>query len=142
MNILEPVDNPEVRYHSSISQHKNKLGVMKQGEWVPIKFDSIDYIGCNGVHSTEAVLALGDDLGYNFPVGKSSFTEDTYLTTDVMKDEVRPLPEEFGEGNYTKHIEGSAFTNFSNSALGHRDQYNLRVGLHYATADETLKAVE
>ena len=50
---LEPDEKPEVFWHSSISQKKNTLSVLVRGEWLPISFDSLDYIECSNDSETK-----------------------------------------------------------------------------------------
>ena len=138
--VLLSDDNPSVRYHSSISQHKNKLSVMKRGEWVPISFDSLDYINCEGVKSHRAIVTDGDDIGFDFPVGSETLLSDTYLTNDFRGVVTEQLPAWFGTGEYKEFIEARGYVNSDCESLGHRTAQELRIGLAYALADKTLEA--
>lgn len=140
--LLEPVEKPDVRYHSSISQHRGTFSVMKKGEWLPISFDSLDYIDCKKVVDHPAILSWGGDLGFNFGVDECVYYTDKYVYHDHKDTVVEPLQEWFGMGNYKKHIDRPAFINADNGSLGEHEEVTLRVGLSYAKADKTLEAVE
>lgn len=142
MPFLEPVEKPDVKYHSSISQHSNKLYVVKGGEYVPISFDTLDYIDCGKVYSHKSVVTDGDDIGYNYEVGNRRFISDTYVSVDRKGIEKYALPKWFGEGFYSKVVDEQVFTNFDNGSLGNRNIYDLRIGLSYAAADKTLEPTE
>lgn len=142
MQILEPVDNPQVRYYSSISQHSNKLHVVKGGELVPISYDVLDYIECDKVHSHRAIVAHGEDIGYNYDVKECCFYTDQYIYHDNQRTELRTLPHWFGEGFYEVANNEFDFINADNGSLGERNKYTLRIGTRYAKADKTLKAVD
>lgn len=142
MKILEPSKETGVEYYSSISQHKNKLAVVKKGEWCPISFDCIDYIDCKKIHSHRAVVTDGDDIGYNFPVGECRFYTDSYVYHDENGNERHILPEWFGPGFYDEALTDQAFINADTCSLGVRNGYVLRVGLSYALADKNIPPVE
>ena len=140
MNILEPDEKPEVFYHSSISQHKDKLSVLGGGEWLPISYDEIDYIDCNRIHSHRAIVTDAHDIGFEFQVNEWVFYSDTYLTHDqfgVIKEKLSPW---FGEGEFEKYIYNNSFINFDDSSLGHVNKEKFRIGLSYALAEKTLEA--
>lgn len=84
----------------------------------------------------------GDDIGYNYPVGECKFYTDEYVYHDEKGTELRALPHWFGEGFYKANVNSNSFINADNGALGTHNEYNLRVGLSYARARETLKGVE
>ena len=139
--VLEPDEKPEVFYHSSISQHKNKLSVMQRGEWVPISYDVLDYINCEtGIGSHEAIVTDGDDIGFNFPVGSETLLSDTYLTADYQRLVQKDLPIWFGTGTYDAYEQGRAYVNSDCESLGRRYAQDLRIGLNYALALKTLEA--
>lgn len=139
--VLEPDEKPEVFYHSSISQHKNKLSIMQRGEWVPISFDVLDYINCEtGVGSHRAVVTDGDDIGFDFPTGSETLLSDTYLTGDFQGLVTEQLPAWFGTGEYQKWVEARDYVNSDCDSLGHRTAQELRIGLNYALARKTLEA--
>lgn len=141
MPVLEPDEKPEVFYHSSISQHENKLSVMQRGEWVPISFDVLDYINCEtGIGTHRAIVTDGDDIGFNFPVGTERLLSDTYLTGDFQGLVTEELPAWFGTGEYQKFVTARDYVNSDCESLGHRTSQDLRIGLNYALAKKTLEA--
>lgn len=140
--LLEPEEKPDVFWHSSISQHKNTLSVMQRGEWVPIQYDVLDYIACEGVACHPAIVTDGDDIGYDFDVAEQTFFTDKYIYHDETGVELRQLPHWFGEGMYEAYYHNSSFINSDESALGERIKKTRRVGLSYALAEKTLEADE
>lgn len=141
MPTLEPDEKPEVFYHSSISQHKNKLSVMQRGEWVPISFDVLDYINCEtGIGAHKAIVTDGDDIGFDFPTGSETLLSDMYLTGDLQTLVTEELPTWFGTGEYQKWVEARGYVNSDRDSLGHRTAQGLRIGLNYALARKTLEA--
>lgn len=139
---LEPEEKPDVFWHSSISQHKNTLSVMQRGEWVPICYDVLDYIACEGVVSHPATVTDGDDIGFDFDVAEQTIFTDKYIYHDEYGIELRKLPHWFGEGYYEAFYHNSSFINSDESALGERQKEVRRVGLSYALASKTLEADE
>ena len=145
MNIpfLEPEQDNEVKWKSSISQHSNKLSVVKGEEVVPISYDVLDFIDCDGTKSHRAVVADGDDIGFNFPTKQCCYYTDEYVYYDGDRTELRVLPHWFGEGMYEAQVEEFDFVNDDNaSSLGVRNRYDITIGLNYALADETLEPSE
>lgn len=141
MPVLEPDEQPEVFYHSSISQHKNKLSVMQRGEWIPISFDVLDWINCEtGIKSHRAVVTDGDDIGFDFPVGSETLLSDTYLTGDYEGVVTKELPAWFGTGEYQEYVLARDYVNSDCDSLGHRTAQTYRIGLNYALATKTLEA--
>lgn len=138
MSVLEPSEEADVAYHSSVSQHKNKLSVFQRGEWVPISFDALDYIDCNGTKSHRAIVTDGDDIGYNFSVANEVLLSDAYLTGDYEGIVVEKLPVWFGTGEYEKYISARDYVNSDSEALGIRNGQKYRVGLSYALAKNIL----
>ena len=137
--ILTAEDDTRVNYHSSISQHSNKLHILKGGEAVPISFDVLDYIDCDRLVSHRAILADGDDIGFNFPTGSCTYVSDEYIYMDGDRKELRQMPHWFGEGTYEAFIKEYDFINADNGSLGSRNKITTTVGLNYALAEETLK---
>lgn len=141
MAILEPVDNPQVKYHSSISQHKHTLCVMKKGEWCPIVFDSIDWIDCDSVKSHLAGLTDEFNIGYDYPVKECQIKTVYPVYHDKNQTVRRALPEYYGSGYYDEVLTGQAFINADNGALGSANDIKLRIGLNYAISDDILDPV-
>lgn len=146
---LEPDEKPEVFWHSSISQDKHTLSVLKRGEWIPISFDSLDYITCDekagkcgGLKAVShgAILTDGEDIGYHFGVGECSYLSSSILTHDHTGVITKALPACMGEGFYEAYVDNEAFVNDDDEALGVINRTDLRVGTAYALARKTLKA--
>lgn len=143
MKFLPAIDSAETKRYSSIYQHNNKLAVFKNNTWKPIVFDSIDGITCKyGVRTHPVVLALKDDIGYTFPVGKDVFFTDKYIYRDHNETVLKVLPKWYGEGYYKDYVERDSFTQADNGLLAERNKYKLRVGLDYVLADVTLPPAE
>lgn len=141
MEILYNSDDRKIERLSSIDQHKNKLAVYSQGGWLPISYDVIESIGCNGIKSHRAILSLDEnDLGYNFPEVYCNRPKDEYVTSDKLADEMSELPEYYGDGLYEAHIDEKVITNADNGALGHHYKGRERVGLDYYRAKDILPA--
>lgn len=140
--LLEPDEKPEVFYHSSLSQHKNKFSVYKHGEWIPISYDVLDYIACDHVESHKAIMTDGDDIGYEFDVNEMTYYSDVYLTYDTQGVREEKLQCWFGEGYYKKFYSERDFLNSDNGALGVTNKQTVRIGLNYALAEKTLPADE
>ena len=136
--LLIAEEEREVEYHSSISQHKNKFSVYRAGEWIPISYDVLDYIGCDKVVSHQAIMTDGDDIGFMFDVNERTYYTDTYLVYDSQGTRVKNLPHWFGEGMYEEHYTELDFLNAANGSLGVTNKQTLRVGLNYALARRTL----
>ena len=146
---LEPDEKPEVFWHSSISQEKHTLSVLKRGEWVPISFDSLDYIKCNGTDgicgglkavSHCAIVTDKPDIGYKYKVGDCKYLSKVVLTGDHFGVVTKALPAWMGEGTYEAYESNRAFVNSDCASLGIVQETNLRVGTAYALARHTLPA--
>ena len=151
---LEPDEKPEVFWRSSISQEKHTLSVLKRGEWVPISFDSLDYITCENKEgccgktkcnqlkavSHCAILTDKPDIGYRFGVGNCRYLSATLLTHDHAEVVTKALPVWMGEGTYESYVDTRAFVNSDNAALGLTQDIRLRVGTAYALAKRTLQS--
>lgn len=140
-NILEPTEKSDLVKKSSISQHKNKLSVIKGAEYVPIAFDTLDYIDCDRAVSHPTILAIDDDLGYFYPVSECKFYTDNYVYHDGDRVELKTLPHWFGEGLYQESVKKYSFTNADNGALGTHNEQTLRIGEDYVTTKETLRPI-
>lgn len=145
MKVLYHKDDQKVKVHSSIDQYKKHIATYERGGWTPIEFDYVDYIKCIGkcgetmVVSHPIIIEFGDVIGYDFPIGECSYITDEYPLFDKEGLELRPLPEEYGDGFYQAYDKSQIVANFDEGkALGIRNNYNLKVGLHYYTADEIL----
>lgn len=143
MKILPAVDDDRAEYRSTISQFSGRpLTFYKGGQWVPLAFDSIDYVKCKCVVSHRAILSDPSDLGYYYPVTKSIYITDDYVYHDHKEIQTLPLPEWFGEGTYRKAVDEHALINSDDNSLGVRNVQKLSVGTGYAIAKKTLPPVE
>lgn len=133
-------DSIQVKYHSSISQHRNKLSQVVGGEYLPLSYDALDYIDCDHVESHREIVTDGDDIGFEFAVGDTCFTSDQYVIHNNEGETLEKLPEWFGTGYYRKKVKELDFINADNGSLGTHQVQHLRVGLNYALAENTLPA--
>lgn len=137
--------NEQVHRHSSIDQFGEFLSVMKKGGWAPIVFDQLDGITCETIISHPVIISWGSDIGYVFPEAHCTYASDKFVYFDKEGVEQRLLPECFGGGGelYDTFIKSNSFLNFDgDSSLGSHNKKQLRVGLSYVTADNTLPAVD
>lgn len=135
---LNDADQTDTHRHSSIDQYGSFLSVKKGGVNVPIRFDSLDWINCEGIKTHPIIISDGTDIGFNFPVGHYTYITDDYILMDRKEVVVRKMPEWFGKGWYEKALNEKVFTNFDNGSLGMRNKVNLRIGLDYVLTDEIL----
>lgn len=143
MKVLPAVDDNRAEYRSTISQFSGRpLTFYKGGQWVPLAFDSIDYINCKCVESHLAILSDPSDLGYYYPVAKSIYITDDYVAHDWQELQTLPLPEWFGEGFYNKYVDKYALVNSDDNSLGVRNVQKLSIGTGYAIAKSTLPAIK
>lgn len=139
VNYLNDADETNIHRHSSINQHKGFLSVKKGGVSVPLRFDSLDWINCEGIKTHPIIISDGTDLGFNFPVGHYTYFTDTYLIMDRKEVVVKKLPEWYGAGWYEKALNERILTNFDGSSLGERNRVDLRIGLDFVASDEILE---
>lgn len=143
--VLLPNEKPQVHRHSSIDQFDGFLSKWTQGGPAPIVFDMIDGITCETIKSHPVVIDLcGDSLGYVYPEAHCTYVSDKFITVDKEGIEQVVLPSIFG-GNgelIDVYTNKTAFVNFDNSSLGVRNRSQLRTGLDYVKASETLPAVD
>lgn len=141
---LLPDEHPKVHRHSSIDQFSTYFSAWKDGGWAPIVFDQLDGITCDTVKTHPVVLAFSG-LGYVYPEGQCHYEKNIFLTVDKHGVEEKLLPECMGgQGEfYQEFVDKRAFINFdSNDSLGLVNRTDLRVGLHYVEAEDTLPAVD
>ena len=141
MNVLESCDSPTLKYHSTISQHKNTLCVMKKGEWCPIAFDSIDSIVCDTINCHQACVTDGDDIGFHYHTGECKVFVSKPVYHDRNQIVLQALPEWFGSGYYEEQLTGQAFINADNGALGDFNMLTLRIGTNYVKSSDTIEPV-
>lgn len=143
LDILQPAeDENRVERKSSIAQYKDFFSVMKQNQWLPISYDVVDYVYCDGIKSHRAIVTDKNFIGYHFPVQECTFFTDQYVVSDHKETVLKQLPHWFGEGFYTSEENNLAFTNADNGSLGERNLIHAKIGLDYIVATRTLKGVE
>ena len=135
---LDDADEYDIRRYSSIDQYANFLSVLKGGKAVPIRFDKLDWINCDGLHTHPVIVSDGTDLGFNFPIGHYTYFTDNYLVMDRKEVIIKKLPEWFGKGWYEKALNEKSITNFDGHSLGERTRVNLMIGQDYIKSDEVL----
>lgn len=145
MDILYPADDAQVHRHSSIDQFRGFLSAWKKGGWAPIVFDQLDGIICETIKTHPVIISFGKDLGFIYPEAHCTYSSDHFIYVDKDGVEQRLLPECFGgKGEfYDFYSKSNSFINFDDdSSLGLHNNKQLRTGLSYVTADETLPAVD
>lgn len=136
----EPMGSDRVVRHSSIDQYESSgLHIMRGGRAVPLSWDKIDYIDCECVHSHRVYSAPENHIGYDFPVGNCRVTTDTYAIVDEFGEVTEQLPAWFGEGFYKKMVDRQTYVNSDTNSLGVRNIDELRIGLDYVLAVDTLE---
>lgn len=138
VDYLNDADEANIHRHSSANQYGNFLAVQKGGVNIPLRFDSLDWINCEGIKTHPVIVSDGNDIGYHFPVGHYTYFTDTYLIMDRNEVVVKQLPKWFGDGWYEQYLNEKTFTNFDGCSLGERNRVDLRIGLEYVLADEIL----
>lgn len=139
---LNDADETNIHRHSSINQYGGFLSVQKGGVNIPLRFDKLDWINCDGIKTHSVIISDGNDIGYHFPVGHYTYFTDDYLIMDRNEVVVKKLPKWYGEGWYEKALNEKVFTNFDGASLGERNRVDLRIGLDYILADETLDSAD
>lgn len=138
-DILEPDETYTVKYRSSISQHREKLSVLQGGEWVPLSYDALDYISCDGIGSHRETVSDTADIGYDFSVRETKYYTDKYIYHDDQHIELRTMDSWFGAGQYEAYVNDHKLINTDDGSLGLRTVSSARIGTAYALADETLE---
>lgn len=143
MEILYNADDRKVDRLSSIDQHKNKFAVYAQGGWLPISYDVLETIGCNGAKWHQAIMTDDpSDNGYTYPEAYCTKYTNKYVYTDEQGTEIKELPEWYGASLYESFYNNHAITNADNGALGVVNKIRYRIGLDYYRAKETLQATK
>lgn len=140
--ILPATNDQKVYRHSSISQFKDTLSVLKKGEWLPIVADHIDYIDCNKIVRHKVGVTDKPFVGYTYPVADCKYFSDIYLLGHKREYSLEALPVWFGTGFYEKFDDKDELITSDKNSLGERNVHRLRVGLPYCKAEETLDPVE
>lgn len=142
--LLLPDESPMTHRKSSIDQFGKYLSAYEKGGWCPIVFDQLDGITCDKVFSHPVVISW-DPVGYVYPEGRCTYTSDYFITADEEGVKEMPLPECMGGHGefYQKFVRANAFINFDDdTSLGVHNKTDLRVGLDYVQAVDTLPSVD
>lgn len=143
MKILRSSDDRQIELKSSINQYENFLSVFKQGGWIPISYDVLDSLTCDGIKSHRAIVTDDKDWnGYHYPIAVCRKVKGKYLLSDKQGVELKDLPEWQGKGKYEDFVDEQRITNADNEAVGTANRTRFRIGLDYYTAKKTLPAVE
>lgn len=137
-----PILDESLERKSSISQHKDLLCTLVQGEWCPVVFNLIEGVECGHIKSRPVTLRLTEGLNYTFPVGTCKYVKDKYLLSSQDEIKLKKLPKYFGDGLYESHERKNVFLNVGDKALGVRENKILRVGKDYVRAKKILQAEE
>lgn len=142
MEILKSSDDRQIEVKSSIDQYKNFLSVFKQGGWIPISYDVLESITCDGVASHKAIMTDDKDWnGYHYPIATCHKVRGRYLVTDNQGIELKDLPEWQGKGQYQAWVDDRRVTNADNEAVGTISKVKYRIGLDYYKAKKNLTPV-
>lgn len=143
MEILKASDDRQIERKSSIDQYKNFLSVFRQGGWIPISYDVLESLTCDGAASHRAIMTDDKDWnGYHYPIATCHRIRGAYLTTDKKGLEEKDLPCWQGKGKYSQYVDEQRITNADNEAIGVINDVKYRIGLDYYTCKNTLPAVE
>ena len=143
MEILRNSDDRRIERKSSIDQYRNFLSVFKQGGWIPISYDVLESITCDGTFSHKAIMT--DDAnwnGYHYPIAVCQKIQGSYLKTDKRGVELRDLPCWQGKGKYEQYVDEQRITNADNQGVGTMNAPKYRMGLDYYLAKTTLPVVK
>lgn len=142
MEVLRSSDDRRIEVKSSIDQYQRFLSVFKQGGWIPISYDVLESITCDGITSHRAIMTDDKDWnGYHYPVAICNKVKGKYLLSDKQGVELKDLPCWQGKGQYEEYVDEVRLTNADNEAVGVADKVQYRVGLDYYTAKNTLSPV-
>lgn len=139
--ILYSNDGRQIERKSSLLQHKDKLAIKRQGGYLPISYDVLETIGCDGATSHRAILSLDpDDIGYTFPIATCTRTRASVLLSDKQGIELKELPLWYGSGLYEKFVDEQIIVKGDNRPLGESNAVKYKVGLDYYLAKKILPA--
>lgn len=143
MEILKSSDRRNVQRLSSIAQHRDKFSVYAQGGWLPISYDVLDVITCEGARTHRAILSLNPhDIGYKFPIASCKKQYKTILLSDKYGLVTEELPEWQGSGRYQKFVNHYMSVDGDNKPLGTTNEVRYRIGLDYYLAEETIEGTD
>lgn len=141
MEILKSSDDRKIEHKSSIDQYKSFLSVFKQGGWIPISYDVLESVSCDGICSHEAIMTDDENWnGYHYPIATCKRINGKYLLTDKQGIELKDLPCWQGKGKYETYVDEQRYTNADNAAVGTANRVTYRIGLDYYIAKDTLPA--
>ena len=143
MEILKSSDDRRIEVKSSIDQYKNFLSVFKQGGWIPISYDVLESLTCDGAKSHKAIMTDDENWnGYHYPIAVCRKGRTNYLVTDKQGVELRDLPCWQGKGKYEQYVDECRVTNADNEAVGVANRVKYRIGLDYYLAKKTLPVIK
>lgn len=143
MEILKSSDDRRIEVKSSIDQYKNFLSVFKQGGWIPISYDVLESVTCDGVTSHKAIVTDDENWnGYHYPIATCRKVNGKYLVSDKEGIELKDLPCWQGKGKYEVYVNDHRITNADNEAVGTANAVRFRIGLDYYVAKKTLTPVK
>lgn len=143
ISMLYADDSGKIKRLSSITQHRDKFSVYAQGGWLPISYDVLDVITCEGARTHRAILSLNPhDIGYKFPVASCKRQYKTILLSDKYGLVTEELPEWQGSGRFQRFVNHYMSTNGDNKLLGTTNEVRYRIGLDYYLAEETIEGTD
>ena len=143
MEILKSSDDRQIEVKSSIDQYKNFLSVFRQGGWIPISYDVLESLTCDGAASHRAIMTDDPNWnGYHYPIATCVKRDGKYLLTDKQGVELRDLPCWQGKGQYMQFVDDHRITNADNEAVGVANNVKYRIGLDYYVAKKTLPVIK
>ena len=143
MEILKATDNRQIELKSSIDQYRNFLSVFRQGGWIPISYDVLESLTCDGARSHRAIMTDDENwIGYHYPIAICYKRGDKYLLTEKQGVELRDLPCWQGKGKYEEYVDECRITNADNEAVGVANRVKYRIGLDVYACKKNLPPVE
>lgn len=142
ISYLPASNDQKVFRHSSTSQFRTTLSVLKRGEWLPIVADRIDYIDCDKIVRHKAGISDKPDIGYTYPVAECKYFSDIYLLGHNSEKTIEMMETWFGTGFYESFNDKDVLVNSDINSLGESNVAKLRVGMPYCRAEDTLEPVE
>ena len=68
MQILYHEDDAQVEVASSVDQYKGYLSAERGGVKIPLEYDYVDFVGCDGIATTSAIINISGDV-FRYPNG-------------------------------------------------------------------------
>lgn len=113
-------DDHRVTRKSSIDQFKNTLHLIRGGVYVPISFDTLDYVYCGKPHSHLTILG---DHDYLYAIGECQRSVSTIVLSDT------------GDQDTVQAVKAD------NDVIGVKNVSNAKIGLDYVVAEDDMAAV-